>query len=86
MARDITELRARLEFKREALTKARQAYIDLLDGNAQSYTIGSRSLTRLDLDKLKAHIKALENEVDELEAEIAGGRARKSVGVIQMDW
>ena len=67
MARDATEIRARLEFKREALTKARQAYIDLLDGNAQSYTIGSRSLTRLDLDKLKAHIKALENEIDELE-------------------
>lgn len=86
MARDITELRARLEFKLEALKKARQAYIDLLDGNAQSYTIGSRSLTRLDLDKLKAHIKALENEVDELEAEIAGGKARKSVGVIPMDW
>lgn len=86
MARDITELRARLEFKREALTKAREAYIALLDGNAQSYTIGSRSLTRLDLDKLKAHITALEHEIDELEAEIAGGRARKSVGVIPMDW
>ena len=86
MARDATEIRARLEFKREALTKAREAYIALLDGNAQSYTIGSRSLTRLDLDKLEAHIKALENEIDELEAELAGGKARKSVGVIPMDW
>lgn len=86
MARDKTELRARLEFKKKALEKARQAYIDLLDGNAASYTIGSRSLTRLDLDKLKKHIDDLEKEIDGLEAELAGGKSRKSVGVIPMDW
>ncbi len=86
MARDKTELRERLEFKKEALKKARQAYIDLLDGNAASYTIGSRSLTRLDLDKLKKHIGDLEKETDELEAELAGRKPRKSVGVIPMDW
>ena len=86
MAKDKTELRARLEFTKKALKKARQAYLDLLDGNVSSYTIGSRSLTRLDLDKLKKHINDLEKKVDELEAELAGGKPRKSVGVIPMDW
>lgn len=86
MARDKTELRARLEFTKKALKKARQAYLDLLDGNVSSYTIGSRSLTRLDLDKLNKHINDLEKKVDELEAELEGGKPRKSVGVIPMDW
>lgn len=83
---DRTELKARLEFKREALTKAREAYLALLDGNVASYTIGSRSLTRLDLDKLKAHIGELEKEIDSLEATLKGGRPRKAVGIISRDW
>lgn len=84
---DRTELRARLEFKREALEKAREAYLALLDGNVASYTIGSRSLTRLDLDKLKAHINELEKEIDSLESMLMkGGKPRKAVGIIARDW
>lgn len=83
---DRTELRARIEFKKSALEKARAAYLALLDGNVASYTIGSRSLTRLDLDKLKAHIEALEKEVDSLEMQLRGGKPRKAVGIIQRDW
>lgn len=86
----ITELYERLEFRKAALKEARDAYVALLNGRAESYTIGSRSLTRLDLDKLKDHIKALEKECDSLEGQIAsygmGGKARKAVGIVLRDW
>ena len=81
-----TEIRAQLEFTKSALAKAREAYLALLDGNATSYTIGSRSVTHLDIDKLEAHINKLQTKVNELEAQLAGGKPRKSVGVIPMDW
>lgn len=81
-----TELQARLEFRREALGEARTAYLALLNGQVQSYAIGSRNLTRLDLGELKQTILNLEKEVDELEAVLCGGRRRKAVGVIPMDW
>lgn len=83
---NMTELKARIEFKKQALEKARAAYLALLDGNVASYTIGSRSLTRLDLDKLKTQIDALEKEIDSLEAQLKGGKPRKAVGIIQRDW
>ena len=86
MARDQTELKARLEFKRQALTKAREAYLAILDGGVSSYSLGSRSATKLELEKLKAQIDSLEKEVDALEAELNGGKARKAVGVVLEDW
>lgn len=80
------ELRARLEFRKGALTVARAAYIALLDGQVQSYSIGSRNLTKFDLPKLRDEIETLEKEVDELEAVLAGGKRRKAVGVVPRDW
>ena len=86
----LTELHARLEFRQAALAEAREAYVALLNGSVESYTIGSRSLTRLDIDKLKDHIKALEKECDSLEGQIdsygMGGKARKAVGIVLRDW
>lgn len=81
-----TELEARLAFKKSALEKAQAAYLALLDGNAASYTIGNRSLTRLDLEKLKAQIDELENNIASLEAILAGRKPRKAVGIIPRDW
>ena len=49
MARDKTELKARLEFWKSALEKLREAYLALLDGGVKSYKIGNEELTRLDL-------------------------------------
>lgn len=80
------ELSARLDFKREALDKARAAYIALLDGQVKSYSIGSRNLTKFDLPQLEDSIKKLENEVDELEAALCGKGRRKAVGVVIRDW
>lgn len=80
------ELRARLEFRKNALGEARTAYLALLNGQVQSYAIGSRNLTKFDLDELKKTIIDLEKEVDGLEAALRGGSRRKAVGVIPMDW
>lgn len=78
-------LKARLEMKKTQLTAAYEAYTGLLQGNAKSYTIGSRSVTKLDLPQLEKTISALEKEVDELEAVVNGGRRQRAVGVIPRD-
>lgn len=82
---DKTELRARISFRKAALTDLRKAYLALVDGQVQSYTIGSRNLTRFDLTKLKDEITAMEKELDSLEALANGGNRRKAVGVIPRD-
>lgn len=83
---DRTELIERLEFRKSALSEARKAYIALLSGQVQSYTIGSRNLTRLDLEDLKKTVDTLEKEVDGLTAALNGGKRRKAVGVVPRDW
>ena len=83
---DTTEIKARLEFRKSALTKLRTAYLALLDGGVKSYMIDDRQLTRFDIDKLKDEISDMEKEVDQLEALLAGSGRRKSVGVVIRDW
>ncbi len=76
----------RLEVRRTALDATEKAYIALLTGQVQSYAIGSRNLTRLNLSELKETISTLEKEIDELEAVLRGGSRRKAVGVVPRDW
>lgn len=76
----------RLTMRQSFLGKAYEAYEKLLSGEVQSYTIGSRSLTKFDLETLQDTIEKWEKEVDELEAQLAGYKKRKSVGVIPRDW
>ena len=76
----------RLTMRQSFLEKAYEAYEKLLSGEVQSYTIGSRSLTKFDLEPLQDTIAKWEKEVDELEAQLAGYKKRKSVGVIPRDW
>lgn len=80
------DLQEKIDFRRTALKAAREAYTALLSGRVQSYAIGSRNLTRLDLEKLKKEIDELENEIDELTAKMNGGARRKAVGVVPRDW
>ncbi len=79
-------IQKRLESRKKALEEADAAYIALLSGQVQSYTIGTRNLTRLNLSELKKHISMLEKEIDELEAVLRGGSRRKAVGIIPRDW
>ncbi|SCJ81443.1 Uncharacterised protein [uncultured Flavonifractor sp.] len=80
------ELNIRLKFHRAAAEKLRAAYIALVDGGVQSYSIGSRSLTRLDISKIMEEIRQHEKEADALEEVIRGGKRRKAVGVVPRDW
>lgn len=80
------ELQERIDFRKSALTAARTAYTALLSGQVQSYTIGSRNLTRLDLEKLKNEIDALEKEIDELTATLNGKPRRRAMGIVPRDW
>lgn len=78
-------LRASLQFHEQALEKARAAYLALLDGRVKSYTIGPRSLTKLDLPELEAKISEHEAKIAELESVLSGGGRRKAIGVIRVD-
>lgn len=83
---DLTELKARLAFKKSALEKLQKAYLALIDGGVKSYMIDDRQLTRFDLPVLKKQIDALEDEIDELEALIEGARPRRAFGIIPRDF
>lgn len=83
---NMTDIRIQVEFHRESAKKLREAYLALIEGGVQSYTIGSRSLTKYDLEKIRAEIKAHEKAINELEAALCGKKRRKAVGVIPRDW
>lgn len=83
---DKVELKARLEFRKKALEKLREAYLALVDGRVKSYTIDDRELTRLDIGDLRREIETAENEVDQLEARLSGNRGRKAFAVLPRDW
>ena len=76
----------KLEFKRRVLAELRSAYIELIAGRVQSYTIGTRSLTRHNLKDLEELIAKTEKEVDELDAKAQGKRPRRAIGVVPRDW
>jgi hypothetical protein len=81
-----TEIKTKQEFHRTAVTKLREAYLALVDGGVQSYQIGSRSLTRFDLETIMSEIKQHEKIIDELEELLKGGKRRRAVGVVARDW
>jgi hypothetical protein len=83
---DITELNARLQFWKDALSKMRAAYLALVDGGVKSYTIADRTLTRFDLPDLLEEIKTVEKKVDELTALTKGKKARKAFGIVPRNW
>ena len=83
---DKVELRARLEFRKEALKELRKAYLALAKGGVKSYMIDDCQLTRIDLPALRKEIEAAEEEIEELEALLDGQCPRKAFGVIPREW
>lgn len=81
-----SELISRLEFHKAARDAAQDAYIALLKGQVQSYSIGSRNLTKFDLPKLRAEIEHHQKEVDGITAELNGQKRRRAVGIVPRDW
>ena len=81
-----TIIQTRLTFHQQALDKLQEAYLALVDGGVQSYSIDDRSLTRFDLPKLMEEIRKEENEVNQLTALLSGGVRRKAFGIVPRDW
>lgn len=82
----MTELKARLDFWKSALEKKRAAYLALIDGGVKRYSIDDRSLTRFDLNTLRAEIEEAEEKVDELTAIVNGRNPRKAFGIVPRNW
>ena len=80
------QLQEKKQFHEAALTGLRTAYIAITEGGVVQYTIGSRSLTKMDLGKLSQEIAEHEKAVASCEALLSGGGRRRSVGVIPRDW
>lgn len=81
-----TDMQEKITFHRAAITSLRAAYLALANGGVQSYTIGSRSLTKFDLAKITAEIAGHEKAISEAEAALRSGYRRRAVGVIPRDW
>ena len=77
-------LQAKLERVKKRLDLYYGAEEAILSG-AQSYTIGSRTLTRADLDAIRKVITALETDLSELESAVAGKGFRKCVRALPRD-
>ena len=80
------EWQTKLEFHRSALAALQSAYIAIAEGGAQQYSIGSRSLTKMDLVKIRGEIAAHEKAIAEAENILNGGRRRRAVGALIRDW
>lgn len=76
--------KARLEQYKSRYNMYLKAEAAILEG-AQSYSIGSRHLTRADLAEIRKMMKEIEDAIDELEAQLAGGSRRKCIRVIPRD-
>lgn len=69
------EARARLKKRIENVKTALDAYYEAelaIIGGAQSYSVGSRSLTRANLSEIRAAIKEYENLLTNLENQLNG--------------
>lgn len=75
---------ARLEMLKTRLQMYYDAEIAILTG-AQSYKMGSRELTRVNMSYIRDQIKHLENEVAAEESKAAGNGRNKTFGIIPRD-
>ena len=77
--------REKLERKKirlEMYYKAAEATV----GGAQSYSLGSRNLTRANLSEIRKMIDQLEDEIDQLAAKVSGRKPRKAFAVVPRDF
>lgn len=86
MATKKTKIQKRLIFRQEMLDDLREALRALVKGGAKSYRIHNRELTRFDIPALTEEIRKMEEEVDALESQLEGCKARKAFGILPRDW
>lgn len=80
------ELQIDLDFHKAAKEKLQEAYLAIASGGVQSYSLGSRSLTKHDLTKIREEIAEHDKAIGELQSLLSGQRRRKAVGVVLRDW
>lgn len=80
----IEQYKRELEIKKKRLTSYLDMEEKMLNGSAQSYSLGSRSKSNynMSLNEIGSAIKKLEDEIRELEGLISGVQSRKVVSVI----
>ena len=75
-----TSLRDKYETERQylyrLLSKLSDAILALASGNVASYSLGNRSVSYTDLDKIKGLRKETEDRINELEALLSGRSVR----------
>lgn len=78
----------KLEKKQERLELYYNKEKEILTNGVQAYGLGTRSITRYnaDLSNVRAQIKELEKEIEELECALNGVHARKAMAVIPRDY
>ncbi len=81
-----TIIQERLAFWQGVYSKLQQAYVALIDGGVQSYTIDDRSLHRFDLPEIKNQMENAEKKISELTAMAAGKRPRKAFGIVPTEF
>ena len=80
------EIKVDIEFHKSAKKSLQTAYLAIADGGVQSYSIGSRSLTKHDLEKIRAEIAGYDKAIAELTAALNGRGRRRAVGIVPRDW
>jgi hypothetical protein len=80
------DIQTDIDFHKAAKAKLQEAYLAIAEGGVQSYSIGSRSLTKHDLGKIREEIAGHEKAIGELSAALLGKRRRKAVGIVPRDW
>ena len=81
----VMRTREKLERKKKRLEMYYQAE-EAIIGGAQSYSLGSRNLTRANLSEIRKMIDQLEDEVERLEAAVSGRKPRKAFAVVPRDF
>lgn len=80
------EILADIEFHKLAKQKLQTAYLAIAEGGVQSYSIGSRSLTKHDLETIQSEIAKHDKAIAELSATLYNKGRRKAVGIVPRDW
>ena len=67
------------------LEKLNDAILSLASGNVASYSLGNRSVSYTDLDKIKGLRKETEDRISELEALLSGRSVRNTYTSVFLD-
>lgn len=83
------EIKKKLELAQKRLDAYYERELEMLSpSGVAAYGIGSKNIQRYntELSEVRRAIKELEQKADELSGMLSGGKPRKAVGIIPMDW